>query len=116
VDGTSVLNGVACTSTTSCVVVDNSGNAISLAINGLGTATATKHNIDGTNSLTAVTCTTGSVCVAVDNVGNVFLSSNAGESWAKVLSLSDKLTSVACSSSSLCVAADTTGNLIAFQG
>jgi hypothetical protein len=56
------------------------------------------------------------VCVAVDNVGNVFLSSNAGESWAKVLSLSDKLTSVACSSSSLCVAADTTGNLIAFQG
>ena len=115
VDGSTTLNGIACTATTSCVAVDSNGNAIKLTIESSGAATAAKHDIDGTTDLTAVTCTGGSTCVAVDNAGNVFVSKNSGESWSKEYTLSDKLTSVSCASSSLCATADTSGSVIAFN-
>ncbi len=115
VDGSSAIHSIACTSTTSCVAVDGAGNALKLAIESSGAATASKHNIDGTTSLTAVTCSGSSTCVAVDNAGNVFVSKNSGESWAKEYALGDKLTSVSCASSSLCATVDTTGNVTAFN-
>jgi DNA-binding beta-propeller fold protein YncE len=114
VEGSTSLKGIACASTTACVAVDDTGNIINLTINGSGEATATKQDIDGTNSLTAVSCVATSFCVAVDASGNVFVSKNAGVTWAKELSLADKLTSVSCPSGSLCVAADTTGAVTAF--
>ena len=109
------LNGIACTSTTSCVAVDGSGNVLNLKIESSGAATASKHDIDGTTSLTAVTCTGSSICVTVDNAGNVFVSKNGGETWTKEYSLGDKLTSVSCASTSLCATVDTTGNVTAFN-
>jgi streptogramin lyase len=115
VDGSTALNGIACTSTTSCVAIDRSGNVLNLTIESSGAATASTQNIDGTNDLTAVTCTGGSTCAAVDNAGNVFISTNGGATWSNQYQLGDKLTSVSCASSSLCVAADTTGNVIAFN-
>jgi tripartite motif-containing protein 71 len=115
VDGSTGLNGVACTATISCVAVDGSGNALKLTIESSGAATATKHDIDGTTSLTAVTCTGSTTCVAVDSSGNVFVSKNSGESWTKEYTLSDKLTSVSCASISLCATVDTTGNVTAFN-
>ena len=115
VDGTTALNGIACTATTSCVAVDGAGNALKLTIESSGTATAVKHNIDGTTSLTAVTCSGGSTCVAVDASGNIFVSKNAGETWSKEYVLGDKLTSVSCASTSLCATTDTTGNVTAFN-
>ena len=115
IDSTTALNGIACTSTTSCVAIDGAGNVLNLTIETSGAAAVSKHDIDGTTSLTAVTCTTASVCVTVDSQGNIFVSTNNGSTWEKLFSLGDKLTSVSCSSSSLCVAADTTGSVIAFN-
>jgi len=114
VDGSTALNGIACTSTTSCVAVDGHGNVLNLTISGSGSATVSSHNIDGNVSLNAVACTAGSTCVTVDNVGNVFVSRDSGSSWTKEYALGDNLTSVSCASASLCVAGDTTGNVIAF--
>ena len=113
-DGSSALNGVACTSTTSCVAVDGVGNVLNLTIGSMGSATTSKHDIDGLNSLVAVTCT-GSTCVTVDNQGNVFVSTNSGETWTKRYALADKLTGVSCASVSLCAAVDTTGKVTAFN-
>ena len=115
VDGSSALNGMACTATTSCVAVDGAGNVLNLTIESSGAATVTKHDIDGTSSFTAITCTGSSTCVATDNTGNVFVSKNAGETWAKQFALGDDLTGVSCASASLCVTVDTTGNVTAFS-
>jgi DNA-binding beta-propeller fold protein YncE len=115
VDGSSALNGIACTSTTSCVAVDGSGNALKLTIESSGKATAAKHDIDGTTSLTAVACSGTTTCVAVDSAGNIFVSKNSGETWTKEYALGDKLTSVSCVSTSLCATVDTAGNVTAFN-
>ncbi len=103
-------------STTSCVAVDDTGDALALTINSEGAATVSKHDIDGTNDLTAVACTGSSTCAAVDTVGNVFLSVNAGATWTKQYALGVDLTSVSCSSASLCVAAGTNGSVTTFEG
>ena len=115
-DGTTALNEISCTSTTSCVAVDGVGDVLNLTISGTGAATAVKHDIDGTNDLTAVACTGSSTCVAVDTVGNVFISTNAGATWTKQYALGVDLTSVSCSSASLCVAAGTNGSVTTFEG
>ncbi len=103
------LTAIACTSTTSCVVVDESGNVLKVTVAANGTATAVKHDIDGTNELDAITCTTNSTCVAVDRSGNIFVSKNSGETWTKQYALgkelfaSEELEHVSCASSTLCV-------------
>jgi DNA-binding beta-propeller fold protein YncE len=114
VEGSTSLNGIACASTTSCIAIDDSGNILNLTINGSGEATATKQDIDGSNHLTAVSCVAASICAAVDTSGNVFVSKNAGATWAKEFSFGDKLTSVSCPSASLCLATDTTGSTASF--
>ncbi len=113
VDGTTALNGIACTSRTSCFAVDGEGNVLDLRINGSGEATVSMHNIDATNDLTAITCT-GFTCATVDNQGNVLVSGNGGVSWSRELETGTDLTSVSCASSALCLTADTTGNVVAF--
>ncbi len=113
VDGTTALHGIACTSRTSCFAVDSEGNVLDLAINGIGEATVSKHDIDATNDLTAITCT-GFSCATVDNQGDVFVSGNGGVSWSRELETGTILTGVSCASSALCVTADTTGNVTAF--
>jgi hypothetical protein len=113
IDGTTALHGIACTSRTSCLAIDGTGNVLGLAINNSGAATVVKHDIDGTNDLSAITCT-GFTCATVDGQGNVFVSGNGGASWTKELTTGTDLTSVSCSSNALCVTADTTGNVTAF--
>jgi hypothetical protein len=115
VDGTTALHGISCTSTTSCVAVDGTGDVLDLTIESSGAATVSKSDVDGTNELTAVTCAS-SACVTVDNQGNIFVSTNAGESWSEQsLVVGNKLTSVSCASSSLCLAADTAGTVMTFD-
>ena len=114
VDGTTALHGIACTSTTSCLAIDGTGNVLNLTINSSGEATAfTKEDIDGTNSLTAITCTRFG-CIAVDSQGNVFVLPGGGGGWAEQYTTGTDLTSVSCPSSTLCLTADTTGNVTAF--
>jgi hypothetical protein len=115
VDGTTALNGIACMSTTLCVAVDAAGNTLRLAINFLGTATATKRDIGNANELTAVTCPTSTRCVTVDNQGVIFVSATAGEGWTARHDLVNGITSVSCASSSICVATDKGGQVTAFD-
>ncbi len=115
VDGSTSLQGISCTSATSCVAVDSAGDVLDLTIESSGSVKATKHNIDGTNSLTAISCTGSSTCAAVDNIGDIFVTNNKGETWVREHQLEDKLTSVSCASTSLCLAGDTTGNVTAFD-
>jgi hypothetical protein len=114
VDGTTVLHGVTCTSTTSCLAVDAAGNVLNLSISSEGVATVAKHDIDGSTSLTAITCASAT-CTAVDSAGNIFISTNKGESFTKSYAFADDLTGVSCASSSLCTAVDTTGKVISFD-
>ena len=114
-DGTTALNGIACMSTSLCVAVDTAGNTLRLAINFLGTATATKRDIGNANELTAVTCPTSTRCVTVDNQGVVFVSATAGEGWTARHDLANGITSVSCASSSICVATDKGGQVTAFD-
>ena len=87
---------------------------LNLTISETGAATVAKHNIDSTNELTAVTCTS-TTCAAVDSVGGVFISTNAGTSWAEHYHSATHLTGVSCASTTLCVASDTTGKVLAFN-
>jgi Zn-dependent metalloprotease len=114
IDSSTALHGVACTTTTSCIAVDGSGNIIDLAINGSGEATAKKLDVDASNDLTAVTCIEAATCVAVDSTGTVLVSSNAGQTWSNEHALGKDLTSVACPSGGLCAVADTEGNVTTF--
>jgi YD repeat-containing protein len=112
IDSTNALNGIACSSTLTCVAVDGLGNVVKISIDIVGTVTTSTQNIDGTNSLTAVSCY-GVTCAAVDNHGNIFSSTNSGGSWNKQYQLGDNLTSVYCGPG-FCIAADTTGNVTSF--
>jgi len=114
IDGTTALNAVACTSTTSCIAVDGAGYVLNLTVESGGAAKVTKNHLDGTNALTAVTCSS-TTCITVDNTGNVFESTNSGTTWKKAYALSDDLTSVSCASTSLCLTADTTGHVTTFH-
>lgn len=114
VDGTTTLNGVACTSTTSCVAVDPAGNVLDLTIGSGGEASASKQNIDGSNSLTAVACTS-TTCVTVDDHGYAFVSHDSGKTWTVLYHAEAGLTSVSCASATLCVTVDTLGEEIALN-
>jgi RHS repeat-associated protein len=114
VDSGTALNGVSCTSTTSCVAVDGAGNVLNLTVGSGGEASVVKHDIDGTNVLTAVACS-GTSCATVDAHGNVFVSTNSGSTWTMQYELKDDLTSVSCPSSKLCATVDTTGHFLAFD-
>ncbi len=114
VDGSATLNGIACTSTSSCIAVDDKGNVLKLAIAANGTPTTSKQDLDGTTSINAITCS-GSTCAAVDAKGNVFTSTDGGETWNGQYTPGGDLTSVSCASSSLCVTASTQGETTAFN-
>jgi YD repeat-containing protein len=115
VDESAALNGIACTSTESCIAVDGAGSVVNLSINSKAAVKATKQDIDGTTSLTAVTCVPSSTCVTVDSAGNVFVSMDSGVTWTMQYSVGTHLTSVSCSSSSLCAAGDTSGKVTIFS-
>jgi hypothetical protein len=115
IDGTTPLRGIVCTSTTSCMAVDGSGQVLNLTINGSGEASVSKKTIEGASELTTITCT-GSTCVAGDQGGNyVFRSSNTGESWSKNHALGSAVKSVSCASATLCAAVNTSGEVAAFK-
>jgi DNA-binding beta-propeller fold protein YncE len=113
------LNGIACASTTSCIVIAGAGNyagyVFNLTIESGGTAYSSKHDIDGSNELTGTTCTSSSTCVIVDSVGNVFISKSGGAEWTEVYSFHDHLSGVSCASAALCAAVDKEGKVVTFS-
>ncbi|MHB2023689.1 MAG: hypothetical protein ACYCO3_10215, partial [Mycobacteriales bacterium] len=73
------LNSISCSSTTSCMAVDSSGNVVSGSPSSTTAWTAT--DIDSTTSLSSISCpTSGSLCVATDTTGHA-LTWN-GSTWS----------------------------------
>jgi hypothetical protein len=63
------LTGIACPTTTTCVAVDDHGNAIATSRPAGGAGAWTAVPIDGGEPLAAVACASRSLCVAVDDGG-----------------------------------------------
>jgi hypothetical protein len=117
VDGTNVLNAVACKSDASlCVAVDSQGNEVSITYPG---STASTKSID-THPLTGVSCNTGfSSCVVVDAAGQeVTFDPGTGTpavGTPAVVDGTNPLTAVSCASDySQCTAVDQLGNETTF--
>ncbi|MGN6373586.1 MAG: virginiamycin B lyase family protein, partial [Solirubrobacteraceae bacterium] len=114
IDGSSAVNGIACTSTSLCLAADSIGNVLSLSIAANGTATVLSHDIDGTNSLNAIACS-GLTCATVDGKGKVFTSTDDGETWSGQYTPGGNLTGVSCASASLGVTVNKEGETTAFN-
>jgi Zn-dependent metalloprotease len=114
VNGSTALQAVSCSSTSSCLAVDGSNKVLSLAIAEGGAATASSQALAGAGALADVTCN-GVNCVAVDAQGAIFASSNSGATWAKRFEARGNLTSVSCASAELCVAGTTAGDIATFR-
>jgi Zn-dependent metalloprotease len=114
IDGTTPLRGIVCTSTTSCMAVDGSGQVLNLTIAGGGEASVSKQTITGASELNTITCT-GSTCVAGDGKGGIFTSYNTGSSWGKRYASGDKLNSVSCISAWLCGGVNVSGDVVTFN-
>jgi len=108
IDGTNPLVDISCPTSSFCVAIDGTGNAIT-STNPTAAANWTVTNVDGSNHLSAVSCATNSLCVAVDRAGNVITSTNpTGGAAAWKVSLLDgsrPLIAVTCPGIGFCVAA-----------
>ena len=109
IDGSDFLSSVSCTSSSFCVAVDASGNALIWD----GIAWSAPVNIDGSNDLASVSCSSSSFCVAVDHSDNALTWD--GTSWSAPLAIDAGLYSVSCSSSSFCVAVNA-GSEVTWDG
>src|SRR5207248_3859622 len=114
VDGTHVLRGVSCPSTSLCVAVDDTGNVLTSTDPTDGTSW-TPSNVDASNVLFAVSCASSSLCVAVDVPGHVVTTTNptgGPAAWTvTTVAGAARFYGVSCPSSSLCVAVDSGGNV-----
>lgn len=114
VNGSTALQAVACSSTSSCIAIDGSDEVINMSIAGGGGATPSSQVIAGADELTDVNCI-GASCTAVDDEGAVFASTNSGATWAERFQARGKLTSLSCASSELCAAVTDGGDVIKFK-
>ncbi len=113
------LRSVSCLSSTSCYVLDASGELYYYD----GTSFSGPYLIDPGNELTSISCTGQSTvsCMAVDNNGNSFsctpnnCTSNPPVFTQTVINSGDALTSVSCLNSD-CMAVDYVGNAFYYNG
>ena len=110
------LNGVSCTSPTSCIAVDNAGYMLSYSASGWTTYSSP---IDSGNALEAVSCPTSSFCAAVDNAGRLLTSTNPTSTSGWTAAHNDGariINAVSCTTSSFCVAVDSKGYALSWNG
>jgi RHS repeat-associated protein len=105
------MDALDCVSTTFCVAVDTSGDAVIYN----GTSWGTPSDIDSTRSVDAVSCTSSTFCVAVGASGYAAIYTG---SWAASSDVDSTRTmdAVACVSTSFCVTGDTTGYSAKYTG
>ncbi len=111
IDSSGSLNSISCSAPTSCVAVDDQGNAFTYS----GTW-GNPVSIDPGNSLTSVSCPSGSSCVAVDVNGNATtMSANTWSKPTRAIHDGIALSSISCPNVSFCGAVGTslhdTGNV-----
>jgi len=112
-----ILQGISCSSSSFCAIVDDLGNVWTSLDPSGGTSSWQAASIDPGNFLEAITCPSPSFCLAVDNVGQAFASdspTNGASAWsvAQVDSLNTALSGADCLSASSCVLVDTIGDVI----
>ncbi len=117
------LNGIACTSTTSCVAVgfyfngsSNSNQTLIETWNGTAwTITTSPNQPSSTNDLSAVSCTSSTACTAVgvsvngSSIAHTLIERWNGTAWSISVSpnpggISNELNAVKCTSSTSCTA------------
>lgn len=97
--------GLACPSSTLCVAVDSSGNALISTAAGMAAKDWRVAPVDLGGSLTGVSCPSAGLCVAVDTAGRVLTSQDpAGLVWQSGMVGSEGWAAVSCPTVSLCVA------------
>jgi hypothetical protein len=108
--------GLACPSSSLCVAVDASGNALISTTAGMGATGWRVAAVDPAGSLTAVSCPSARLCVAVDSAGRVLTSNDPADpasAWQSGVVESQQWASVSCPTVSLCVAVG--GSDVAFS-
>jgi RHS repeat-associated protein len=109
VDGTNLLDGISCPTTSFCAAVDQSGNAV------MYNGTSWTASAVDSNQLKAVSCPTTSFCVAVDGSGYA-LTYNGSWGSPSLIDSGKALGSVSCPTTSFCVAVDNSGNELTWSG
>ncbi|MHB8262576.1 MAG: IPT/TIG domain-containing protein [Acidimicrobiales bacterium] len=112
-----ILEGISCSSSSFCAVVDDLGNVWTSLKPSAGASSWQAASIDPAHFLNAVTCPSSSFCLAVDNVGQAFASdapTGGASTWAAtdVDGVNNALSGADCLSNSSCVLVDTIGNVI----
>ncbi len=114
IDGTALLTGLSCATATSCVAIDDEGNAVVLD----GTTWAAPQRVGGSARpvLTGVSCAAPGRCVAVDASGTVLR--DAGGKWSRptVLAPRQALRAVSCPAVDACVAVGNAGDAFVLRG
>jgi hypothetical protein len=116
IDTSHTVTGVACPSTTLCVVSDDAGNVLVTTTpetqNACGSSPQlVDHNAD----ITALSCPSTSLCVAGDPSGVVSMTTDPadpGIAWSTVgvFGIFNSIDSISCASVQLCAAGDNYGN------
>jgi len=108
-------SAVSCASESTCVAVEQQGEAFDTSDPTAATPAWTAVPIDPGQSLNAVSCAPGGPCVAVDGRGDAVVGRvTSGVVWSSPSSThGGVLTGVSCPSASLCVAVDAGGDVLA---
>jgi len=111
IDSGRILFSVSCPSTTFCMAVDESGDALSWD----GSSWSSPTNVDGSNYVFSVSCPSTTFCMAVDESGDAL--SWDGSSWSGPTSIApgNVLVSVSCPTTSFCMAVGS-GNVLSWNG
>lgn len=118
-----VIEGVACVSSTYCVALDANGNAYTYGNYGSAPFLITRHidaHVNGNgNGMTGISCATTTLCVAIDSEGYAVVFN--GTSWGAPTLIdgdgqgSAPLTGVSCPTSTFCAVSDRNASVTLYQ-
>ena len=112
-DSAGGLVAISCAKKQSCVAVDHSGNALTLAN---GTWSSPSIVDTGSGTFTGVSCPNASFCMATDSSGAAYADTSTGWQQFTVDTSGGGLTGVACPSAKYCVAVDNGGGVYTYDG
>ena len=111
-DSTAGLVAISCAKKQSCVALDHSGNAITLAH---GTWSGPAIVDTGSGTFTGLSCPNSTFCMAIDSSGAAYADTSAG--WQQfTVDTVGSLTGVSCTSTKNCVAVDNGGGVYTYDG
>lgn len=113
--GAASMNGVFCSSSSFCAIVDSVGDVhIANSTTQIESSSWTSTDIDGTSALHGVACTSTTACVAIDGAGNVInlaISGSTATATKHDIDASNDLTAITCTGTTTCATVDSQGNI-----